>query len=138
MAGGQHVRHALPELLAAQQLGQVVVQQPFQLQVAEEDAQRRDVPRDAGRGKLALVQPTHVVGQILDRELRDPPPFKPAIKAAQVAVIGRDRVFRQVTLAAQVVDERIDPAAALGRAGNGGRFEQFSSLAAHLRPEAGG
>ena len=67
----EHLGHALPELLATQQLGQVFRQHAFQLQVAEEDLQRDDVPGDAGRGKLPAVQPGGVVGQIADRQGRD-------------------------------------------------------------------
>ena len=71
LLGAEHLRHALPELLAAQQLGQVVGQHAFQLQVAEEDLQRDDVPGDAGRGQLPAVQPADVVGQVADRQLRN-------------------------------------------------------------------
>ena len=53
----EHLGHALPQFLAAQQLRQVVAQHAFQLQVAEEDLQRDDVPGDAGGGQLAAVQP---------------------------------------------------------------------------------
>ena len=56
-----------PQLLAAQQFSQVVLQRPFKLQVPKEHPQRHDMPGDRGRSEFLVGQPGNEVGQVLDR-----------------------------------------------------------------------
>ena len=122
----QHGRHALPEFLRAEQLGLVVGQYAFQLQVAEEYLERDDVPADAGRGELLVGEPGRVVGEFGDLEAFDAPGAEPFEKSPQVAFVGDDAVFGQVAFAAQVADERFAPACRVFGGGEAAWFDFFA------------
>ncbi len=107
------------------------MQHAFQLQVAEEDLQRHDVPGDARRGKLPAVQPGGVVGQIADRELGNASRAEPLEEPPQIAAVGRHGILRQVAFAGRVGHEGIQPdvghVAGLGRL----RTRRFARCVGH-------
>ena len=116
----------LPQLLAAQQLRQVLLDDAFQLQVANVHPQRHDVPRDAGRRQSLGMEPGHEVRQVGDLQRPDAASAQPRLEATDVAPISGDRVGRQPALARQVLKERLGPATfrSLRRLGAG--HEQLS------------
>ena len=103
----QDLRHPLPQLLAAQQLGLAFDQHAFQLQIAEEDLQRGDMPGDARGAQLPLVQPTDIIGQVADRQGRDRPGLEPLEESRGIAAVGGHGVVGQVAFAGRVGDERL-------------------------------
>ena len=127
----QHLGHALPQLLAAEQLGQVVGQHPFELQIAEEKLERNQMPRQRCRGQLPIVQPAGVFGKLLDREAGNHPLAQPVVEAAEVAAIGHDRIGRQMALALQVADKGLDPRMVDGQRSLGGGSQHLSFRRCH-------
>ena len=105
----EHLRHPLPQFLAAQQLGQVVAEHALQLQVAKEDFQRHDVPGDAGRRELPPGKPGHVVGQVADRKIADVAALEPGEEVLEVAAVGRHGVLGQMAFPGRVVHESLQP-----------------------------
>ena len=123
-AGGRKdVRHALPQLLAAQQFGGTVAQHAFQLQITAKQFQRDDVPGDRRRGQVAAVQPAGVVGQVANRQAGDRSARQPLEEMIDVAAIGGDGVFGQMAFVAQMLDEGVAPTSAAGPAGNRHRLQ---------------
>ncbi len=106
----EHVRNALPEFLTAEQFCQVVLEDPFELQVLEIHPQRDNVPRDTGRCEFQVVEPGDIVGQVGDRQVPHGFALQPFPKPFDVAPIGGDRIRGQAALAGQVVEECIGPA----------------------------
>ncbi len=123
LAGREHVRHALPQLLAAEQFGQVVAEHAFELQIPAEELQRHDVPGNRRRGQFCAVQPGGIVGQVANAQLHDPPAPQPFEESPHIPAIGGHRVVGQMALAAQVLQESFQPTPAGRSACDGHRLE---------------
>ena len=96
--------------MRAQQLGLVLGQHAFQLQIAEEHFQRNNMPADRRRRQLLLGEPRRIIGQLRNAEPLDPPAAQPVEEVPQIALVGQHAVLGQVALGAQVAHERLAPA----------------------------
>ncbi len=112
--GREYLGHSLPEFLATQQLGQIVFENAFQLQVSKKDLERNDVPRDAAGSQTLVVQPGHEVGEISHGKPRNFAPLEPDREFDQVAAVGGHGVLGQLAFAPRIVNERGHVSAARG------------------------
>ena len=91
----------------------VVADGPFQLQIAEEDPQRDDVPGQRGGAQLLGVEPRGIVGQVADRQRHDVPSGQPDEEPLQIAVVRGHGVGRQMALAGAIGQEAAEPSPAV-------------------------
>ena len=100
---------SLPKFLAAEQLGQIVVEDAFELEIAEEELQRNEMSGNAGRGEFLPVEPAGIIGQVADRQVDDGPIIEPNEKPLHIAAIRSHGILGQMALASRILDKRLDP-----------------------------
>jgi hypothetical protein len=114
--------------LRPQQLGLIIRQYAFQLQVTKKHFKRNDVPADRCRSQFLGGEPRRVVGKLRDGQPLDPPPTEPCEKVPQVALVRGDAVFGQVAFAPQIARERLTPTGSILRRGQTSRYDLFAVL----------
>ncbi len=125
----KHMRNALPKLGRPKQLGLIVGQSPFELEVSKKDFQRCDMPGHTLGRQRKLKKPSGVACQLADAKLLKPTTAQPSVKASQITRVGLDRIDCQMAFTAQVVGKVFLPTGSLAVSRLMPRFDFLSQTA---------
>lgn len=106
---GKNTRHTLPQSARGEKFRLVLPERSFQLEIPEEHFQRDHMPADTTRSQILLSEPCRISAQIVDRQSLETPAIEPFEEPSQIALVRKDRILGQVTLAPKVANEIVPP-----------------------------